>query len=222
MNSLPPRYPSNAPAPSIVNLSDDMASVKLQKLKFRSSNGDFLQPPHLVIDKIVHKPKESRNTAADNEDDKDSAAYEIASLKVELAKARTEARKHARVALYLRRENRRLQSEMEAIRSNQIMFLEQKVGGGNIACPHNSPTSTVLQHTSSFVTVNDKTTISTSAHEHPVQTFMANICFLDFEGGLDDSVGGSKSSTVLATDSTCSLIGEDLLVSDEESCSYSV
>ena len=128
MNSLPPRYPSNAPAPSIVNLSDDMASVKLQKLKFRSSNGDFLQPPHLVIDKIVHKPKESRNTAADNEDDKDSAAYEIASLKVELAKARTEARQHARVALYLRRENRRLQSEMEAIRSNQIMFLEQKVG----------------------------------------------------------------------------------------------
>lgn len=216
MNSLPPRYPSNAPAPSIVNLSDDRAPIKQQKLSFRQSNGDFLQPPHQVFD----KPKFSTKTTDDNEDDKDSAAYEIAALKVELAKARTEARQHARVALYLRRENRRLQSEMEAIRSNQIMFLEQKVGGGNIACPHDSPTSTVLQHTSSFVTVNDKTTISTSAHEHAVQTVLANICFLDFEGDLDDNVGGSKSSTVLTTDS--SLIGENLLVSDEESCSYSV
>ena len=73
MNSLPPRYPSNSAAPSLVDLSDGMASVKLQKLKFRSSNGDFLQPPHLVIDKITDKPKISRNTAADNKIDKDSA-----------------------------------------------------------------------------------------------------------------------------------------------------
>lgn len=221
MNSLPPRYPSNTLLPSIVNLSDDKLTTKSEtKISFRPSNGDFLQPPHQVFD----KPKVSKKTADDNKDDKDSAAYEIAALKVEVAKAKTEARQHARVALYLRRENRRLQSEMETIRSNQIMFLEQKVGGGgicqaNIACPHDSPTSTVLQHTGSFITVSDKA-FSTSAHEQAIQTVLANICFLDFERGLGDNNDGNKSSTVVATDS--SLIGEDLLVSDEESCSYSV
>lgn len=204
MNSLPPRYPSNSAAPSLVDLSDGMASVKLQKLKFRSSNGDFLQPPHLVIDKIVDKPRTStRNTAADNEDDKDSAAYEIAALKVELAKARTEVRHHARVALYLRRENRRLQLEVEAVRSNQIMFLEQQVGDG----PFNSPTSVVP---------NDETTPN-SIHDQAVRTLMTNICFLDLEKGFD-SVDDNISAAAKTAEST--LIGEDLFLSDDESSSY--
>ena len=186
MNSLPPRYPSNAAAPSVADLSDDIASGKLQKLKFRPSNGDFLQPPHEVFDKIVEKPKVSRNTAAENQDDKEeSAAYEIAALKVALAKARTEARHHARVALYLRRVNKRLQSEMGTCRtcSNQIMFLEQKVGGGDIACPHDSPTSTALQRAGSFITVNDKA-ILTSAHEQAILLLVRRIMYVHVQSYL--------------------------------------
>ena len=219
MNSLPPRYPSNTAAPSVADLSDDIASGKLQKLKFRPSNGDFLQPPHEVFDKIVEKPKVSRNTAAENESDKDWAACEIAALKVALAKARTESRQHARVALYLRRENKRLRSEVETCRSNQIMFLEQKVEGGDIACPHDSPTSTALQHAGSFITVNDKA-ISTSVHDQAIQTVLTNICVLDLKEGVDDNADGDDKSTEMTTDS--SLLGEALLLGDEERSSYSV
>ena len=123
-------------------------------------------------------------------------------MKVELAKARTEARHHARVALYLRRENRRLQLKVESVRSNQLIFLEQQEGNA----PFNSPTSAVPHA---------ETTPNASIHD---QALMTNICFLDLERSFDSA--DDNNSAAKTAEST--LVGEDFFLSDDESSSYSV
>uniref|UniRef100_A0A7S0FSK1 Uncharacterized protein n=1 Tax=Minutocellus polymorphus TaxID=265543 RepID=A0A7S0FSK1_9STRA len=182
MNSRPPRYPSNV-RPSLVTPSLDektssSVSKKEQKLSFRPSKGDFLSPPHLVLD----KPKRSKSTKKQEEDE---PAYEIATLKVDLARARTEARHHANTALRLRREIGRLQSELTITKMNQALLLEQKVGlEDEVAYLSNSPTSTVEHVEGSIIEINESfLSGSEEFSDHTVQTLLKSIGCLD----LDDS-----------------------------------
>jgi len=208
MNSLPPRYPTNV-ALSLVTLSDEKVSsssdpsMKPPRIAFRPSNGDFLQPPHLVYDK-PKVSKSSPRTPVKGEKKDDAAADEIAALKVKLARAKTEARHHERLVRALRRENSRLRT----------MVPEQEVheGSNRIVYLSGSPTSTI-QDTADFVGAPMITPITTNeVRENAVDTLLRNIGFLGIESDAPTCFDDNKSMAY----SDSSLQGEDFLSSDDE------
>ena len=149
MNSRPPRYPANA-RPTLEKKASSSVAMKKPRLSFRPSNGDFLTPPHLVDD------KPDRTISNGKKHEADEAAYEIAVLKVALARAKTDARHHANLAQRLRRENGRLQSELTLTKMNEALLLEEKVGlEDEVAYLSDSPTSTTHHFEGSVIDVNE-------------------------------------------------------------------
>ena len=184
MNSRPPRYPTNA-RPTLEKKAPSSVAKKQLKLKFRPSNGDFLTPPHLVVD----KPDRLKSNGKKQDDDE--AAYEIAALKVALARARTEARFQANLAQRLRRENKRLQSELTLTKMNESLLLEEKVGlEDEVAYLSDSPTSTVHHFEGSVIDVDETLLLgekfSDPAIDPTIQTFLKNIGCLDLDNCADD------------------------------------
>jgi len=206
MNSLPPRYPTNTNvALSLVTLSDEKVSsssdpsMKSPRIAFRPSNGDFLQPPHLVYDKPkVSKP--SPRTPVKGKKKDDAAADEIAALKVKLARAKTEARHHERLVRALRRENSRL----------RLMIPEQEVHEGSDHIVYLS-NSTIQD--ADFIGAPMITPISTNeVRDNALDTLIRNIGFLGIESDVPTCVDDNKSMAY----SDNSLQGEDFLSSDDE------
>lgn len=183
MNSRPPRYPANA-RPTLDAEASLSVEKKQLKLMFRPSNGDFLLPPHLVVD----KPDCTKSNGKKHE--ADEAAYEIAVLKVALARAKTEARHHANLAQRLRREKGRLQSELTLTKMNEALLLQEKVGlEDEVAYLSDSPTSTAHHFEGSVIDVN-KTLLGEKFSDPAILTLIG--C-LDLDNFADDKAPTERS-----------------------------
>jgi hypothetical protein len=152
---------------------------------------------------------------------------ELASLSRALERARNEARHHSSVAQQLCRENRRLRAELE-LKNNQLDGILQKGRqdqNPEIVYLPGSPTST-LQDTEDVMrsagvdvknilafnsTTKDDATSGDSITAQAVQTLLRNIDSFDLLSGEEEEEDGKTNA----------LIGEELL-SDDDSCSYSV
>lgn len=158
--------------------------------------------------------------------------HEVADLVTALETTRNEARHHSSIAQQLRRENERLRAELE-FKNNQLDAILREGGqapkpGRPVFLP-SSPTST-LQDTENLdcVSVDVKNIlafnisagdISSSGDDittKAVQTLLRNFDSFNLLSKDDDNIdedGEDKANT---------LIGEDLLSDDDDSCSYSV